>query len=146
MFQVPSVDHLTKDHVILRMQVERLPAKFRSRHQFAFTANLQIRVPALSLTNDQIKINWPNSIYKSFDRPLDFTHPVLAKAVRNGKNDQDDGSLLFVELLVELLTTTPPLLAVSLCCPSLNEGDQAPLAVASSCSASISSPVTLPNR
>ena len=35
----------TKDHVVLRVQVERLPAEFRSRNQLAFAANLQIRIP-----------------------------------------------------------------------------------------------------
>ena len=36
---------LTKDHVELRVEVERLPAEFRSRNQLAFAANLQIRIP-----------------------------------------------------------------------------------------------------
>ena len=35
----------TKDHVVLRVQVERLPAEFRSRNQLAFATNLQIRIP-----------------------------------------------------------------------------------------------------
>ena len=34
-----------KDDVILRAQVERLPADSRSRHQFPFAANFQIRIP-----------------------------------------------------------------------------------------------------
>jgi hypothetical protein len=29
----------------LRVEVERLPAEFRSRNQLAFAANLQIRIP-----------------------------------------------------------------------------------------------------
>jgi hypothetical protein len=37
----------TKDHVVLRVQVERLsfPAEFWSRNQLAFAANLQIKIP-----------------------------------------------------------------------------------------------------
>ncbi len=36
---------LTENHVVLRMQVERLPAEFRSRHQFPFASDLQIGIP-----------------------------------------------------------------------------------------------------
>ena len=41
-----GLGRLTKDHVVLRMQIEWLPPEFGSRHQLPFAPDLQIRIPA----------------------------------------------------------------------------------------------------
>lgn len=79
---------LTKHHVILRVQVERLPAEFGAGHELSFAPYLQIRIPKC-VTNSIVLIQSPIVLPAKPKRKKN-PNPVLAKAVRNWTNVADN--------------------------------------------------------